>query len=210
MHGIPGSIVLAVTLVGLSACSSAAPATTTPLAPASATSATPSLPPSASTAPPASSPGSTAQALADPCQVLTRPEASALSGMKMPAGVKQPWGKGVKCGYTSGSVESFLILEQAKTSAKAQAAWDAEKAQLQQQAKPVGVKVTATSVPGIGDRAELFVGSVTLGGVKNTVMAIFVLKGATFVDLGDIALRGAAPATTAAIEAQASTSVGRV
>jgi hypothetical protein len=56
----------------------------------------------------------------------------------------------------------------------------------------------------------VFVGSATINGVKNTMTAIFVLKGTTFVDIGDIALKNATPATTAAVEAQAKTSLGRV
>jgi len=184
-------------------------------------------PPAASSAPPgggAAAPQSSASAgtpsptqsavaaIANACQVLTQSEASALSGVSMPAGVQQPWGSGgaVKCGYTSGPVEAFVILDRASTAAEAQAQWDSEKANLQAQATPAGVSVTATAVPGIGDRAEVFVGNATIGGVKNTIMAIFALKGATFVDLGDFALQGSTPPTTAALEAQAMTSVGRV
>ncbi len=150
--------------------------------------------------------------LTDPCEVLTQSEASTLSKVSMPAAVSKPWGKGgaVKCGYNSGSVEAFLILARAKTAAQAQAAWDAEKAGLEQQARPAGVKVSATAEPGIGDRAELFVGTATIGGVKNTMMAMFILKGATFIDLGDFALRNATPATKAAMRAEATVCVGRV
>ncbi len=153
-----------------------------------------------------------AQLISDPCQVLPQSEASTLSGVSMPAGVSQPWGTGgaVKCGYTSGSVEAFLILQKASSSAQAQAAWDDEKATLQQEAQPTGITITANAVTGLGDEAEVFVGKATIGGVNNTIMAIFVLKGATFMDLGDYALRNATPPTTAALEAQATTSASRV
>ncbi len=205
--------------MGLSACSSATPTTTTtptPVAlPANNTPVTQSPSPSTSSSPSAtptaSSSGSPAQALSNPCQVLTRAEASALSGVSMPAGVKKSWGTaGFKCGYTSGSVEAFVILEQAASPGKATAEWNAEKASLQKQAIPAGVKISATVMPGLGDRAELFVGSVTSGGVKSTMMAVFVLKGSTFVDVGDFALLGTKPPTASALKAQAATCVSRV
>lgn len=116
----------------------------------------------------------------------------------------------MKCGYTSGTVEAYVILAQVASADQAQAAWNTEKAALQQEVQAAGIAVSATSVPGIADQAEVFVGSDTIGGVNNTVTAIFVLKGATFLDIGDFALQNAKPTTTAAIEAQATTSVGRV
>jgi hypothetical protein len=197
-----------VTTSSTTAAAVAAAAATTAASEASST------PPAPTSSDPSSTPP-TASAVAvtsNPCDVLTQAEATALSGASMPAGVRQPWGSGgaVKCGYHSGSTEAFLILAKASSPATAQAAWDAEKADLQKQAAPAGVKVTATAVTGIGDQAELFVGSVSVNGIKNTVMAIFVLKGDTFLDLGDFALLGAKPATTADLTSQAATSAGRV
>ena len=174
MHAPPWVPILAAALVGLSACSSA-PTATSPPQPAGgptspAQSASSSSAPSTTTSPTTPS-GTSVQTVTNPCEVLTRSEASTLSGLSMPAGVQQPWGTegAVKCGYHSGTSEVFVILDKAAAPQAAQAAWDAEKAGLQQQAQPAGVRVTATSVPGVGDRAELFVGSVTLGGVKNTI-----------------------------------------
>jgi hypothetical protein len=150
--------------------------------------------------------------IADPCQLVTQAEASTLSGVSMPAGVKAPWGTGgaMKCGYTSGTTEVFVILAQAATADQAQATWNTDKATLAKEVQAAGIQVSATPVPGLADQASVFVGSATINGVKNTMSAIFVLKGTTFVDIGDIALKNAKPATTDALEAQAKTSLGRV
>ena len=198
--------VIVLAMAGMSACS---PSTSSVGSPTTAAGG--GNPPTQSVASSTPTPTPSAQMVSDPCAVLPQAEASALSGVSMPAGVSQPLGTGgaMKCGYTSGSVEAFLILAKASSAAEAQAAWDTEKARLQQET-PTGITVTATAVQGIGDRAEVFVGKATIGGVNNTIMAIFVLKGATFMDLGDYALRNATPPTTAALQAQATTSVGRV
>lgn len=206
--------VLAAGLLSVSACSSSSPGATPPTMAGAATATSTSTTSASASAVPSPTPSASRTAvpvLSNPCQVLTRSEATRLSGVSMPAGVNQPWGTGArKCGYTSGPVEAFVILERARTGAKAQAAWDAERTKLQQQAQPAGIKVTATAEPGIGDRAELFVGTATIGGVKNTLMALFILNGATFIDLGDFALQNAKPATKAAILAQGTTCAGRV
>lgn len=130
----------------------------------------------------------------------------------MPAGVKQPWGTagGVKCGYTSGTTQVYVILVQATSAVQAQATWDADKASLQKEVQAAGIEVSSTPVPGLAGQAQVFTGSATINGVKNTMTGIFVLKGATFIDIGDITLKNAKPATTAAVEDQARTSLGRV
>lgn len=199
--------VLVAVLAAVAACSAAGPSTAASSTPP-AGGQNPVPPPAASSTP---TPSPTL-ANADPCGVLTQAEASALSRVTMPAGMSQPWGTGgaVKCGYTSGSVEAFVIIEKAASADAAQAAWNTEKVALQQQAQPAGVAVTATAVPGLGDQAELFVGTANVGGFSNTMMAIFVLKGATFLDLGDFALKNATPPTTDALKAQAETSAGRI
>jgi len=194
-------------LLGLAACAStASPSAVTSTPPLGGLPQVPSASASATPSP------SATLATADPCAVLTQSEASALSKVSMPAGVSQPWGSGggVKCGYTSGSVEAFVILLKAKSSQEAQAAWDVEKAQLQQEGTTAGVQVTATSIAGLGDQAEMFVGNVAVGGFSNTIMAVFVLKGSTFLDLGDFALKNAKAPTTDALKAQAETSTGRI
>jgi len=197
--------VFAAALLYLSACSPSAPTavSSTPAAGGS-DAVTPTTIPTPT--------ASAVQVIADPCQIMTQSEASTLAGVPMPAGVKQPYktGGAMKCGYTSGSTQAFVILAQAATPDQAQATWNADKASLQQEVQAAGIAFTSTSVPGIGDQAAVFVGSATINGVNNTMTAIFVLKGTTFVDIGDIALKNATPATTAAVVAQAKTSVGRV
>jgi len=209
------TVLAAVAVVGLSACSSASSggsATAAGGGSSASTSVVSSPPAPTSPAATTTTAGASVQVTTNPCDVLTRAEASALSGVSMPAGVKQPWGSGgaVKCGYHSGSTEAFAIMARAATPAQAQAAWNAEKASLSQQAAPSGVKISASALSGIGDKAEIFVGSVTVNGIKNTMMAVFVLKGSTFLDLGDFALMNAKPATTSALTAQAATSAGRL
>jgi hypothetical protein len=116
----------------------------------------------------------------------------------------------VKCGYTSGTTQAFVILVQAASAVQAQATWDTDKASLKKEVQAAGIEVSTSPVPGLADQAEAFVGSATINGVKNTMTGIFVLKGATIIGIGDLALKNAKPATTAAVEAQAKTSLGRV
>jgi len=200
--------VFAAALLYLSACSPSAPTAVSSTPAVGGGNASTAAAPSTTAAPSASA----VQVMTDPCQVMTQSEASTLAGVPMPAGVKQPYktGGAMKCGYTSGSTQAFVILAQAATPDQAQATWNADKASLQQEVQAAGIAFTSTSVPGIGDQAAVFVGSATINGVNNTMTAIFVLKGTTFVDIGDIALKNAKPATTAAVVAQAKTSVGRV
>jgi hypothetical protein len=206
----------------IAGCSSASPsASSLPTAsPTTAVSSTPTTTPTAS-ATTAQSP-TTAQSAAptslDPCQLVTATEASSLAGASFAAGTEGTTsGGGRTCVYGAQTMNVFSVLvAQALDVATAQADWTQEEAQAQsylEKGVPSGVTVSLnlTDVSNVAgaDRAAVGTGGVTISGETINGSVIYLLKGAAFVYFGDLVLGKAAPAT-ADMEAQATTTLGRV
>ena len=209
----------------IAGCTSSASPSASSLAAAAPTTAVSSTPtttptPSATTAPTASA--TTAQSAAptslDPCQLVTATEASSLAGASFPAGTEGTTsGGGRTCVYGAQTTNVFSVLvAQAPDAATAQADWTQEEAKAQstlEKGVPSGVTVSlnlsdVSNVAG-ADRAAVGTGSATISGETIHGSVIYLLKGAAFVYFGDLVLGKAAPAT-ADMEAQATTTLGRV
>jgi hypothetical protein len=171
----------------------------------------------ASTAPLESSAEQTAVPTAlDPCQLVTAAEASTLAGASYGSGKASTTSGGAKlCTYSSTTAVVNVLVAQAPDAATAQADWTQEQAQAEaaiKQGAPSGVDVTFnvsdTSVAG-ADQAALATGQATISGLKISISAIYLLKGATFVTFSDLAI-GQAAAGSSALQAQAAITLGRV
>jgi len=183
-------------------------------APTTAVSSTPTTTPTAS----ATTAQSAAPTSLDPCQLVTATEASSLAGASFPAGTEGTTsGGGRTCVYGAQTTNVFSVLvAQAPDAATAQADWTQEEAKAQstlEKGVPSGVTVSlnlsdVSNVAG-ADRAAVGTGSATISGETIHGSVIYLLKGAAFVYFGDLVLGKAAPAT-ADMEAQATTTLGRV
>ena len=188
-------------------------AATTAPASAPATSAISSPPPTVSL-PPAVSATGVPTAL-DPCQLVTSAEASALAGTSFGTGTEQAGGDSKQCIYGSQTTNVFTVeVAQATDAATAQADWSQEEAQAQaalKQGVPAGISVAydTADVAGIGDRAATVAAKATISGQQIAISGIYVLKGATFFAFQDLVLGKSAP-TAAALEAEAQTTLGRL
>ena len=209
------TLAVATSALLLTACSSASSSivstvsTTTPSPAASRTDS-----PTAGT-----SPTGTSSAVAtslDPCKLVTSSEASALSGRTYPAGKASTASSGLKsCVYSISGRSLTVEVVQATDAATAQAAWSQAQAAAQVAIKtqlPPGLQVNLTtgSVPGLGDRAATLQGSESFAGHSLGVSGIYVLKGATFFAFQDISIGGGTAASSADMQAQARTTLGRV
>ncbi len=152
----------------------------------------------------------------DPCQLVTSAEASALAGVSFGPGKSESSGtSGKLCVYGAQTHNVFtVVVGQAKDAATAGAEWVAEQAQAEAALKeqvPSGATVSLhkAGVSGLADKAETVTGSAAISGVQFGASAIFLLKGATFVQFSDVVV-GTAPPSTAALESQARTTLGRV
>jgi hypothetical protein len=176
-----------------------------------------SAPPSAAVSSPAAeaSSGGPTTSL-DPCQLVTKDEASGLTGVSFGDGAESTTEGGRICTYGGQTTNVFMVLvAQGTDSSAADAVWSQEEAKAQALMTsqiPAGVAVTAPTlqdVSGIADRAAIASGSATIAGQTISISAIYLLKGATFLTYSDLALNKAAP-TAAALEAQAAISLARV
>lgn len=211
-------------IVAVAACSPSASATATASAVASAApSAASQAPASASAAPsasasaapssqapssaPAASGPTAAPTALDPCQLVTRSEATSLAGMQLGAGQELTNTNNTKtCTYGVTGNEVVVFLVQAPN----QAALDAGKAQaLAEIQKAASNGIKATQISGIGDDAALMTMSHTTSGVTINVIGIDVVKGLTFFAITDVSV-GHAVASEAAIKAQAQTTLTRI
>jgi hypothetical protein len=209
----------------LAGCSSVGSSGTTPPATQSATeqasvAATASAASSATTSPAASSsPTSSQSGVAtqlDPCQIVPAAEASAVAGTTYGAGQEEPSGTdGKRCVYGSQTTNVFsVIVGQADTAADAQADYSQEEAAAQSaitKQVPSGVKFSehTQDVSGLGDRATVVTGSVSMGAETIAASAIYLLKGAVFLSFSDVVVGSNAP-TASALEAEASKALARL
>jgi hypothetical protein len=143
----------------------------------------------------------------NPCDLVTRDEASTLAGVTLAKGKESTLdNNGKLCTY---SVQTTLFNVEA-IEAPDQATMDAAKqqalAQLQKNV-PKGIKVGAIS--GVGDQAELATGSPTLNGVTVNVIGLYFTDGTYFVAISDIGL-GHGVASADALAAEAQTAISRL
>lgn len=204
---------------GSSGPSSAASAASLPAAsaPASAGSVAPSVAPSASAAPSAAASTAPSAAAAttgptaaptaiDPCQLVTKDEADKLAGTTLSAGKETDVQNVLHCNYQAAGVVFVVSILLAPN----QAAVNQGKAQflagLQKQA---GTDLKVSVVSGIGDAAAVATVGETVSGMTINGSSIYVLKGLDFFAISDLGI-GKPVASAAALEAQATTSLGRI
>ena len=152
----------------------------------------------------------------NPCQLVTSAEASALAGTTFGPGQEEPSGtSGKRCVYGSQTLNVFtVIVGQAATVADADAQWASAQSRAQaavtkQVPSGVSVSVHTADLTGIADRAALASGGATIAGRKLNEIAIYLLKGTTFLTFSDLVLDAAAPSESA-MKAEAQRALSRV
>jgi Protein of unknown function (DUF3558) len=151
----------------------------------------------------------------DPCQLVTSSEASSLAGTSYGAGKEETSGSGKSCVYGADTTNVFTVeVGQAPDATTANHEWSKEQAQAQaliKQKVPAGVGITvhAREVAGLADRADTIYGSTALAGQTIGFSGIYLLKGVTVLAFQDILL-GHAPPSTADMQSEARTALGRV
>jgi len=154
----------------------------------------------------------------DPCQLVTSSEASSIAGASFTAGKEDTTSGGAKtCAYGAQTRNVFLVLvTQAPDAATAQADWTQEQAKAEaaiQQGLPQGssVNLNVTNLTNVAgaDKAAIASFNTMISGQAVGLIAIYLLKGSTFVTFSDLVLGKPAP-TAAAMEAQAQTTLGRL
>ncbi|TAM57078.1 MAG: hypothetical protein EPN50_09535 [Chloroflexota bacterium] len=147
----------------------------------------------------------------DPCQVVTAAEASSLTGATFAAGqASTTEGNGKLCSYALEGVVFEVALGVAPDEATAKSGEAAFRAEIEKNAGIAGSKLT--ELPGFenGVDAAIEQGQATISGLTIKVIAMYLLKGTTFLGISDISTLGAAVPTAAAMEAQAHTSLARL
>jgi hypothetical protein len=144
----------------------------------------------------------------DPCQVVTQSEASTLAGTTFGAGVSTTTSGNAKICTYGGQTLNVLNVDVAL--APDQATIDAGEAEVEAQLEQsVSEGLTKTDLTGIGDKAVYLAASKTISGQTISVAAIYVVKGLTFLAISDVVAGAPAP-TSAALQAQATTSLSRL
>ena len=149
---------------------------------------------------------------------MTSSEASSIAGASFTAGKEDTTSGGAKtCAYGAQTRNVFLVLvTQAPDAATAQADWTQEQAKAEaaiQQGLPQGssVNLNVTNLTNVAgaDKAAIASFNTMISGQAVGLIAIYLLKGSTFVTFSDLVLGKPAP-TAAAMEAQAQTTLGRL
>jgi len=173
--------------------------------------------PAPSTSPASATPSGSPVAL-DPCQLVTSAEASSIAGVTFSAGKEDTTSGGAKsCGYGAQTPNVFMVVvAQAADAATAQADWTQEQAKAEAtikeglpQGASVNLNITNVTTLSGADKAALATFNTTISGHPVGIIAIYLLKGATFVSFSDLVLGKATP-TADAMETQAQTSLGRL
>jgi hypothetical protein len=221
-------VLLGMSLLTLSGCgaslgTTASPATSSSSStPASATSEPTVSPAATSTPAPTIAPSPTSETSPsagatgvptnlDPCALVTQPEASTLGGVTFGAGTAETsQGNAKLCSYgAEGSVVEIVVGAAADT-ASAQAGEQQFKTQLEQESHVNGLKLTELPAFESGVDAAVVEGSAAIASQKISIIALYLLKGTTYVGISDIATLGATPASASAMEAQGHTTAGRL
>lgn len=208
MRRTAAALAVPVSALLLTACGSSASTSTS-----SGSGSTAAAQPAASAA---ASPSQSAAATSlDPCQLVTSSEASSLAGTTFGPGQEESTNGGKRCVYGSQTTNVFTVeVAQAQDAATAQADWSQEQTQAQnlvEQKLPPGVDVSLNTqnVTGLGDRAATAYSTASVAGHKIGISGIYLLKGATFLAFQDLLL-GHNPPSSAALQAEARTALGRV
>ena len=173
--------------------------------------------PAPSTSPASSTPSGSPVAL-DPCQLVTSAEASSIAGVTFAAGKEDTTSGGAKtCGYGAKTPNVFLVIvAQAPDAATAQADWTQEQAKAEAaikqglpQGATVNLNVTNVTTLSGADKAALATFNTTISGEPVGIIAIYLLKGATFVTFSDLVIGKTTP-TADSMETQAQTTLGRL
>ncbi len=197
-----------------SAAASAAPLASTPASASTAPSAAPSAVPSS--AAPSAVPSAAAASqdagptlpptALDPATLLSQSEAASLAGGPVGACVKRDVDNRKTCTYSATGIQVAVTVLQAPS----QTALDAGKAIVLadlQKAAYNGIKTSRIS--GIGDDAALMTVSFSSGGISLKGVGVYAVKGLTFVSITVLGIGHAVP-SAATVEAQATTTVGRI
>jgi hypothetical protein len=199
-----------------SASSTAAAQSPAPARTAASTAATSAAAPATSAAARSSSAAPAATTALDPCQLVTSAEASSLAGTTFGQGKDEPTGTGGRrCVYGSQTPNVFtVIVGQAATVADADAQWSSARSEAQsavtKQVPPgASVSLHTADLTGLADKAALASGGATIEGRKLNEIAIYLLKGTTFLTFSDLVLDSGAPGE-AAMKAEAQTALSRV
>lgn len=144
----------------------------------------------------------------DPCQLVTSAEASQIGGTSYGTGVEGTTsGNGKTCVYHAQGLNVFtVIVGQAPDVATAQAGKAAAEAAFQ---KLAAKGITFIELPNFADGAAYYAGNTTISGQAVGIGAMYVLKGTIFFGFSSLGL-GHAASTSAALQAQAQTILGRL
>ncbi len=172
----------------------------------SATAAPPSA--AAPSTPEASSAATAESTSIDPCTLVTAGEASTLTGLSFPVSSASTLAGFGICTYGEEGNSFVVEVSVAPDPATAKKAEEQAMAQAQNDL-PVAFTITQLPAfaPGVDAVMAQFTGS--LQGSAVSAVGIYLLKGAVFFDITDVAMGGPAP-TAAAMQAQAVVSLGRV
>jgi hypothetical protein len=210
---------LASCLLVVAACSAAsttptatvAPAASTPavtLAPTANPTANPTAGPSPSPSPSAPVEATGVPTAIDPCQLVTAKEAATLTGVPFGPGDESTSGITRLCSYGQEGNVFEVLVDQAPDAATAKAAEKAAEAEFAKSV-PVGIKVTRLSGLEPGVDAAMADFKASAGGSTIAGIGIYLLKGAVFVAISDVAVGGTTPSASA-MQDQAKVALGRV
>ena len=148
----------------------------------------------------------------DPCVLVPSTEASALTGASFGQGVEDTTPGGARlCNYGSSTTNVLLVeVAQDTDAAAAQNDMTGFLAFLQTKAPELaGMGITTAPVANFADGAITAQGSISQAGVTINAIDFGFVKGATFFGMSDVAL-GSAPPSLSAMQAEATTVLGRL
>jgi len=144
----------------------------------------------------------------NPCDLITKDEASSLVGVTFGAGKesKNP-GSVTICTYDGPGPNVFDVgIAIAPDVATAKAAEAAQEKDLESQTQDLAkLGLTVTKLPNFAPNtdAALLQGGMSQGGISVAARAIFVLRGTTFFEFGDVAVGGKKPPSEQAMKDKA-------
>ncbi len=189
--------------------SSPAPATTAPTPVLTPTPETTSEPTSEASA--TSEPSAVATSI-DPCTIVSKDEVAKLSGLGsvLDGQESSTPGHAKLCTYGEEGVSFVVVVAVAPDEATAKREEASVEKELQ---KAAANGLTLTELKGFANGAAdaaVLEGSKTVAGRKLAVSAIYVLKGNEFFGISDFATLGAKPPSSADLQEQALTTLGRL
>lgn len=200
-----------------SALASAAAASPASDAPSEAPTDTPvATSPASSDEPPSESPLPSAVATdIDPCQLVTKEDASAFVGTTFGAGKESTTESNLRiCTYAAPGPNLFQVqVAIAPDEATAKAAEAAAEQDLDSQAQDMAnLGLTVTKLPNFaaGTEAALMQGKLSQAGVSIAARAMLLLRGTTFLAFSDVAVGGGQPPSEQAMKDEANELLAKV